>query len=277
MPNFTNKTVLVTGAASGIGLETVRAFARLGARIVACDVNDDGLRDLRDELGAKAILLKRVDVANRLEMRAFADDVHALVPTVDILINNAGVGLGGNFLQTTLDDWDWVTRINLNGVVHGCHFFLPKMTERRAGHVVNISSTFGIVASPQATAYCTTKFAVFGLSEALREEMREYNIGVSTICPGMIDTNIIATSRLRVPNEEKARAVAAKAFRDRKFSPSKVADAIVSAVEHNRDVVPVAPEAWASYYMKRIAPGITPALGRIVDKISKRQIAHKKG
>ena len=113
-------------------------------------------------------------------MQAFADAVHAHVPAVDILMNNAGVGLGGGLLDTSLDDWRWIVGINLFGVVHGCHCFVPAMVRRgRGGHVVNVASVAGYVGELVLPAYTTTKFAVVGLSESLREELAPHGIGVT--------------------------------------------------------------------------------------------------
>ena len=191
--NLTGKTVLVTGAGSGIGRETALAFARRGADLVVCDVNDAAsartAEDIR-ALGRKAAS-HVADVADAARMRALADAVHAEVEAVDVLVNNAGVGLGAAFLDTTLEDWDWIIGVNLRGVVHGCHFFVPKMVARgRGGHVVNVASAAGYLASEVLSAYSTTKFAVVGLSEALRDELAPRGIGVTAICPGIINTPI---------------------------------------------------------------------------------------
>ena len=172
---LSGKVVLVTGAGSGIGRETALAFARRGADLVVCDVNETASARTADDiraLGRKAAS-HFVDVADRGRMRAFADAVHAEVEAVDVLVNNAGVGLGAAFLDTTLEDWDWIIGINLCGIVHGCHFFVPKMVARgRGGHVVNVASAAGYLASEALSAYSTTKFAVVGLSEALRDELK---------------------------------------------------------------------------------------------------------
>ena len=144
------KTVLVTGAASGIGRETALACARRGARMVICDVDEGGLAAIADEvrrLGC-AVTARRVDVADRDAMRAFSDGVHGEVAAVDLLINNAGVAIGGEFLHTPLTDWDWIVSINVMGVVYGCHYFVPPMVARgRGGHVANVASAAGYVAS----------------------------------------------------------------------------------------------------------------------------------
>src|SRR5262249_18395079 len=141
----------------------------------------------------------------RHEMREFAAAVHERAAAVDIVMNNAGVGLGAGFLHTPLDDWDWIIGINLMGVVHGCHFFLPPMVARRqGGHVVNVSSAAAFTATEALSAYSTTKFGVLGLSEALRDELTPHGIGVTAVCPGIINTAITGSSRLRGPTATDA-------------------------------------------------------------------------
>jgi NAD(P)-dependent dehydrogenase (short-subunit alcohol dehydrogenase family) len=259
------KTALVTGAASGIGRETALAFAREGAQLVLCDVNEGALADVAREAGG-VLMTKVVDVSKRDAMRAFADEVHAKVDAVDVLVNNAGVGLSGGILDTTLEDWDWILGINLLGVVHGCHFFVPRMVSRgRGGHVVNVSSTLGFIGAPDVIGYCTTKFGVFGLSECLRTELAPHHIGVSTICPGVIATSITKTMRVRGNfDTEKRREQVDAMFKKRAYGPEKVAAAITDAVKNERGVVPVAPEAWTLYFVKRFAPRLGERIGRML-------------
>jgi NAD(P)-dependent dehydrogenase (short-subunit alcohol dehydrogenase family) len=246
------KTTLVTGAASGIGRETALAFARRGADLSLCDVDESGLAETEGrarELG-REVFCRRVDVASREEMGAFAEAVHERTPAVDILVNNAGVGIAGGFLHTSLDDWEWILGINLTGVVHGCHFFAPAMVERgRGGHIVNVSSL---------AVYATTKFGVFGLSEALREGLAPHGIGVTVVCPGIIDTPITGSTRLRGPvmNRPGARARITERYRRRGYGPDRVAANILKAIARNRAVAPISPEAWVAYYLKRFAPGL---------------------
>lgn len=272
---FEGKTVLVTGAASGIGRETALAFARAGADLVLCDVGEKGLSTTADDVRAlgRTVLARRVDVADREAMRAFAEEVHQGRAAVDVLVNNAGVGLSGGLLDTTLDDWDWIVGINLRGVIHGCHFFVPPMVRaRNRGQVVNVSSMAGLLATAELTAYSTTKFGVFGLSEALRDELRAHGIGVTTVCPGFVDTPIVASTR---PRGSYARADVqariAAFYRRRGYGPERVAAAIVGAVARRREVLPVTPEAWATYLGKRLAPGATARAARwLADAIAKR-------
>lgn len=262
------RTALVTGAGSGIGRATALAFARRGADLVVCDVNEAGLGETEREARAlgREVLSRRVDVASRDEMRAFAEAVHARVGAVDILMNNAGVGLGGGFLHTSLEDWDWIVGINQMGVIHGCHFFVPPMVARgRGGCVVNVSSAAGYVAVEALSAYCTTKFAVLGLSEALRDELAPHGIHVVTVCPGIINTPITTSSRLVGPEAtDEARRRMVDVYRRRNYGPERVAENILRAIQRRRAVAPISPEAWAMYYLKRLVPGLVARMNRML-------------
>lgn len=274
------KTALVTGAGSGIGRATAFAFGRAGADLVVCDVNEIGLEETVAVLRARGrtVLARRVDVASREAMAAFAAEVHAQVPAVDLLVNNAGVALGGGFLDTTLEDWDWILGINLRGVIHGCHFFVPPMVARqRGGHVVNVSSAAGYVATAQLAAYATTKFAVLGLSEALRDELGQHGIGVTTICPGLINTPITASARMRgLTATPEMRAALVAFYQRRNYGPDRVAKNILKAIAKNRAVAPISPEAWVMYVLKRFLPGLVARLNRgAVERMLRNQVARR--
>jgi NAD(P)-dependent dehydrogenase (short-subunit alcohol dehydrogenase family) len=261
------KVALVTGAGSGIGKATAQALARKGARVVVVDVDEARVGEMQRELGASCVLAKRVDVSKKDEMRALADDVHSALGPLDVLVNNAGVGHSGGVLDTKLEDWEWVIGVNLWGVVYGCHFFAPKMAQSgRGGHIANVASGFGLVAAPGVAPYCTTKFAVVGLTESLRAELAPYGVGVSAICPGVIDTDIIARGRFV---DEGMRAGVARTFKRRGRSPEQVAQAIVRAIAKNVAVVPVGSEAWAGWIGKRLSPGLTSMVGRRVEKMAR--------
>jgi len=271
LSSLRGKSVLVTGAASGIGLETALAFADRGADLVICDLDEAGLRVAADRIEALGcgVLARRVDVSNADEMRAFADEVHERFEAVDILMNNAGVAIGGPFLSTSLEDWNWILGINTLGVVHGCHFFIPKMVQRgKGGHVINVSSAAGYSASSVLAAYNATKFSVLGLSEALWEELHPHAIGVTAICPGLIDTPITRNARLvgEMDRPEKRQDMV-QGYQRRGYTPERVARNILKAVEKNRLVAPISPEAWGLYYLKRFAPWL---LRRIGLRMSKR-------
>lgn len=257
--NLTDKVAVVTGAGSGIGRATALAFAAAGARVAACDVQAERVAALGAELGSRALLVERVDVADRAQLAAFAAAVHARAPAADVIVNNAGVACGGNFVDTSLEDWDWLLGINLRGVVDGCHFFVPKMVERAAGgQVINISSIFGIVAPPQLTAYVASKWAVLGFSQSLRVELAAHRIGVTAICPGLIATAILDDSRLNGA-VDGTRSKLSRVFK-KGISPDRVAAAIVDAVHTNPAVRTVGRDSWALRAMTRIAPSAVAQL-----------------
>jgi NAD(P)-dependent dehydrogenase (short-subunit alcohol dehydrogenase family) len=262
MRDLDGTTALVTGAGSGNGRATALALAAGGARLIVCDVDEATLGDVERTLGPACLMARRVDVADRAAMRAFAAEVHGRVAALDILVNNAGVGLQGGVLDTSLEDWDWVLGINLGGVIHGCHFFAPPMVARRRGHIVNVSSMLGYFGAPGILGYCTSKFAVFGLSESLRAELVPHGVQVSTICPGMIDTSILAGTRFRGDVGEGAREKSQALFHKRNYTPEKVAKGIVDAIRKGTAVRPISPEAWTIYLVKRFAPGLLGPLGR---------------
>ena len=273
--DLTGKTALVTGAASGIGRETALAFARAGADLVVCDVNEPGLEEVAGAIRGlgRSVLARRVDVSKADDVRALADAVHAERPAVDILMNNAGVAVGASFADTSLEDWQWVLSINLWGVIHGCHFFLPAMIRRgQGGHVVNVASAAGYLATSQLAAYATTKFAVVGLSEALRDELVPHRILVTTVCPGLINTPITTSARLRGDDAAAKRKLLVDVYQRRNYGPERVASNILKAIAKKRPVAPISPEAWVMYFMKRLAPGLTARVNHALYARMERQI-----
>ncbi len=253
---FAGKRVVVTGAASGIGRATALAFARGSADLFVCDIARDSLPRLRAELlaaGARSAQALCVDVGSSEQMAGFSGDAcRAGAP--DVLVNNAGVGLAGGLLATTLEDWRWIVNVNLWGVVHGCHFFAPQMAARGSGQIINIASAAGFYNSELMTAYGTTKYAVVGLSEALRAELGPRGVGVSVLCPGFIDTPLVSSVRGASASE---RARIQRFYRKRNYAPDRVAEAVLHAARHDPALLPVTPEAWALYVMKRTAPDLS--------------------
>ena len=227
---FDDKSVLVTGAGSGIGRETALLFAARGATLFLCDVDESGLTETAHDARRSGgeVHAHVVDVSRRDAMSAFAAAVHEKVTALDVLVNNAGVGLSGGVLDTDLEDWDWVISINLWGVIHGLHYFVPPMVRRKkGGHVVNVASAAGFMATPDMAAYGTTKYAVVGLSEALRGELLPHGIGVSVICPGIVNTAIVKTARLKGSGMTRDDLI--DLYKRRNYGPEKVASAILGA------------------------------------------------
>jgi NADP-dependent 3-hydroxy acid dehydrogenase YdfG len=251
------RTVLITGAGSGIGAATAKAFAARGDTVHCADVDLEAAERIAAEVGGKA---HQVDVADRAAMEALA----AEVGTLDVLVNNAGVGMTGRFTAMTEADWTWIRGVNLDGVVNGCAAFGPAMLAAGRGHVVNLSSGLGYTPTATEPAYVATKAAVLALSRCLRADWADHGVGVTAICPGVINTTIIDTTRfLGDQDDPKVRTRTTKLFR-RGHKPEAVAAAIVKAVDRDRPVVPVGVEAWAGWWMHRYLPlRAQQALGRL--------------
>lgn len=267
--NFADKTVVVTGAGSGIGRATALAFAAQGARIAACDVDQARLDALGRELGDRALLVRKVDVADRAQVRSFADAVHAQVPAADVIVNNAGVAVGGNFLEVSLDDVDWLLGINLHGVIYGCHCFAPRMVERRSGHIINLSSILGIFPAPNVTAYVASKFAVLGFSQSLRTELRPHGVGVTAICPGMIDTAIVSDGRMSGEAQDRKSRVIDQFKKG--IPPARVAEVILDAVRTNPVLRTVGRDAWVVHQLTKLAPQSFPRVGALLQQWLRRE------
>lgn len=268
MNELRGKLALVTGAGSGIGRATALALAREGMRVVLCDRDEAAMAAVAGELGSQHARSERVDVSDREAMRALAERVHGSLGALGVLVNNAGVAHAGRLVDTTLDEWDRVLGVNLGGVMHGCRFFVPAMIARGAGgHVVNVSSMSGLFALPGIAAYTTSKFAVVGLSEALRAELAPHGIGVSAICPGVTRTNLSRTMTL-------SDALAAqRGVLDRFGSgfghdPSTVATAIVRAIRRNEGTVPVSVETRTLDWIRRRSPRAAGWIGGAIARLS---------
>lgn len=200
MQELAGKVAFVTGGASGLGLAMVRAFAAAGMKVVVADVEQAALDAVIAEFAPSNadLLAVRVDVTDRAAMAAAADQAEAAFGRVHVLCNNAGVGVGGSIETMSYADWDWVLKVNLDGVVNGVQTFLPRMLAHgEGGHIVNTASMAGHVGAPGLSVYNTSKFAVVGLSESMRQDLAPRGIGVSVLCPGVVRTNIFSSGRNR--------------------------------------------------------------------------------
>lgn len=262
---FDDQLVVVTGAGSGIGRETALAFAREGAEVVVSDIDADAAKAtaaLIAEFDGTAYPYQ-LDVANEEAVREHADEVAARHGVPDVVVNNAGIGQAAPFLRTPSESFRRVLEINLFGVVHGSRAFGRLMADRGlGGHIVNVSSMAAYTPQQGFSAYSTSKSAVFTFSDCLRAELARDGIGVTTVCPGIVHTNIVRTtefSGLSDEAQDTRQRVFDRLYALRRYPPSKVATRIVRAVRRNQAVLPVTPEAWGAYYGTRVIP---PSLQR---------------
>ncbi|RSN17523.1 short chain dehydrogenase [Streptomyces sp. WAC 01325] len=267
---FGGQLVLVTGAGSGIGRATAYAFAEAGARVVAVDRDAESAgrtAEMSRLIGAPEAWSETVDVSDEQAMEKLAARVAAEYGVVDVLVNNAGIGLSGSFFDTTPEDWKKVLDVNLWGVIHGCRLFGKQMAERgQGGHIVNTASAAAFQPSKALPAYSTSKAAVLMLSECLRAELAGQGIGVTAICPGLVNTNITSTAHFAgvdAEEEKRRQKRSARLYGLRNYPPEKVADAILRAVVRGEAVVPVTPEARGAYLMSRFTPRALRRIARL--------------
>jgi NAD(P)-dependent dehydrogenase (short-subunit alcohol dehydrogenase family) len=198
MDDLRDKVAFVTGGAQGIGLGIARALQLEGARVVLADVEADTLANTAADLSCPSFVL---DVRDRERWAAVADEVERTVGPIDILCNNAGVGGGASVTAMTYELWDWVMDVNVGGVINGIQTVVPRMLQRGSGHIVNTASGAGLVPGSGGYMYGASKYAVVGLSENLRIDLKKRGIGVSVLCPGPVATDIITRSETGRPDQ----------------------------------------------------------------------------
>ncbi len=265
------RTVIVTGAASGIGKETAKLFGRKLSRVIVADIDDAGAAATVAEIKAAGggAVAYRLDVRSEQQWDEFADWVRAEYGAADVLVNNAGVMDIGGFVATTVPQWQRMVDINLMSVIYGSRAFAVQMIAAGVhGHIVNLSSAGAFLPSALDPAYGVVKAAVLMATQSLRIELRPHSIGVTAICPGAVRTNLVVNGERNGISEaerEKWRAGAGAAQDTLAMaSPEKVARVIERAVRNNWAVVPVNVEAWAIYGLIRLSP----TLARVIPSIA---------
>ncbi|EGD53821.1 SDR family oxidoreductase [Gordonia neofelifaecis] len=257
-PELIGKLAVITGAGSGIGRETAYALADLGAELVLADIDLETVEETAIECKAKGVpaTAYRLDVSDTTAVTRFADEVRDAHGVADIVINNAGIAVAGSALAASDEQVDRLLAINLRGVISGSRAFGKQMVERgTGGQIVNLASAAAFTLSRDLGLYSASKAGVLMFSEALRAELAEHRIGVTAICPGIVHTNITASTEFAGAADEAATRKKVDGFyAKRNFTPDRVASDIVSAIRKNKAVVPVTPEAEFGYRVYRFLP-----------------------
>ncbi|MCA9668337.1 MAG: SDR family oxidoreductase [Myxococcales bacterium] len=275
MKSFSNKVAAITGAASGIGRALALSLAEEGAQLALSDVDELRLAETRREVEGRAIAVSstQLDVADRDAVHRWADDVVAQHGAVHLVFNNAGVGFFDTLDGTKYEDLEWLMNINFWGVVYGSKAFLPHLERSGEGHIVNISSVFGIISVPGQTAYNAAKFAVRGFSEALAQELELTGkpVGVTSVHPGGIATNIVKAGRFgRDAGLFGGREALVQDFQNRlaRTSPDQCAKTILDGVRRGRRRVLVGLDAHVIDIVQRLLP---VSYQRIIVAMMKRE------
>jgi NAD(P)-dependent dehydrogenase (short-subunit alcohol dehydrogenase family) len=255
---FVGKRCFITGAASGIGRATALRLAGLGAELYLTDRNAEGLKQTVEDaraLGASVPEYRALDVANYDEVAAFADQIHANHPSMNVVMNIAGVSAWGTVDRLSHEQWDRMISINLMGPIHVIENFVPPMVAaRHGGHLVNVSSAAGLIGLPWHAAYSASKFGVRGLSEVLRFDLARYRIGVSVVVPGAVRTPLVDTVEIAgVDRDDPLVSRWVDRFGHHAVSPETAADKILAGVQKNRYLIYTSQDIRALYAFKRLA------------------------
>ena len=272
-----NSVAVITGAASGIGRAlAIRLAEEKIAGVAICDVNERGLNETAEIAEKSGVPFSKhiVDTSKLDQIERLKAEVLARHGRATHLINNAGVGLLGTFEQISLEDFEWLMSINFWGVVYGCKVFLPVLKEQEAAHIVNLSSVFGMIAPPEQTAYCASKFAVRGFTESLRHELEGTNIFISSVHPGGIKTNIARNSRIGAGTPEGYKKQGVEFFDQVALTtPEQAAETIVRGIKAKNPRILIGKDAHAINYVSRLFP---KKYLRVLEKLSGHRLDLRK-
>jgi NAD(P)-dependent dehydrogenase (short-subunit alcohol dehydrogenase family) len=277
MDFFKGKTAIVTGAGSGIGRALALALADAGCRLAVTDIRPERVDAVVEELTRKGVEAAGylVDHSRLEDVQEFAKKFFERWGRVDILCQNAGVGIGARFLETSLEEWKWVIDINLWGTIYMLVEFVPRMVEQGGGSILLTSSDAGLVALPFSTAYNATKFGVTAIGETMRQELAEHDVRVSLLCPGDINTRVLKDGKLHIYDRtgRSARPELEKYYEEKGADPSVVAEAALKGLQRDKAIILV---PWVHhgplYLLHRISP---QAYHAVMGFALQHGIAHK--
>ncbi|MCH4248790.1 MAG: SDR family NAD(P)-dependent oxidoreductase [Acinetobacter populi] len=277
MKSFNQKVAAITGAGSGIGQQLAIALAKQGCHLSLSDVNEKGLADTVEQTKSYGVRVtsKKVDVADREQVKTWAAETAQNHGSINLIFNNAGVALGATVEGETYDELEWIMNINFWGVVYGTKEFLPYLKQSKDGHIINISSLFGLISQPTQSAYNASKFAVRGFTESLRQELDLEKSGVSATCvhPGGIRTNIAKAAKmsdsLKSLGMDPNKSIQSfdKLLRT---PPEEAAQVILNAVKANKPRVLIGNDAKVLDGLQRILPTGYQTLSRLGAKLSQK-------
>ena len=246
-------TAVITGAGGGLGRALALQLAAGGARLLLADVDrarcEESAR-LAEQVGGQATALV-VDVSDAEHVEHMAQTAERVLGRIDLVVNNAGVAAGGLVGRVSLDDWRWIVNINLWGVIHGCHAFVPRLVKQGGGAILNVASLAGIACAPRMASYNVTKAGVIALSETLCAELTGDNVRVTVLCPAFFKTNLLETMRV---TDSEIRSLAEAAFANSTMSAAEVAAAALRAVARGRLYCLPMREGRIVWRLKRLVP-----------------------
>jgi len=243
--------VVVTGAGSGLGAAFCTVLAERGARVLASDVDLAAARATAARCGPDAHAVA-CDVTKLADVERLADEADRLLGGVDLLVNNAGVAVVGTVGEVPMADWRWVIEVNLWGVIHGCHVFVPRLRKQGRGHILNVGSAAGLLSPPKMGPYNATKAAVVSLSETLYADLSGTGVGVTVLCPTFVKTNLVRS--MRSTGDEPLPRAGQRVMDSAGTSPEDVVRAALAGVERGALHVAPQPDGRWLWRLKRLAP-----------------------
>lgn len=261
MRSFQGAVAVITGAGSGIGRALAIDLAARGAHLALADVNSSGLEETQRMLGSGRARTYVVDVGSAPAVQSFARSVEQDFGKASLLINNAGVALYGTFAELSLEEMEWLIRINFWGVIYGCKFFLPLLERQAEAHIVNISSVFGLIGPPGQSMYVSSKFALRGFSESLREELRATPVRVTCVHPAGIATRIAENARAGAGTRpEELGPVRERFAKAATIPPAEAARVIVRGILGDKERVLIGQDAYRIDFLQRLLPARANAM-----------------